>query len=499
MTMMMMERPREIKTIAQGGGGSQERSLELQPSLPSISFPQQKRNLKVDVSADEDTEISIFDAQKYFNESNSDARVCKRVSLLNMPSLDHNISSEPGCDISALARFSSASSAAEGYGYGRAYRAHSFHATPTASSEASWNSQTGLLSNPPGAIAVSMTMKNTTTADKRKGSGKIKWLLGRRCPCSGKKSVQVEAKTPLSLNQKLKVEDQKSLGPKSSSWGDEREEIRVACNPHRISGQNHQFHSSLGQRVVASATARPLMKTDGFVTAGFTFPILNQQPPSSHIKMTVNRNNNSLDEHEDPPRDSLEVFRPSDESLSISVPKKLVSRVTITDDDVGSDTSSDLFEIESFSTNTQGQTTSYTMYPCRGSLDEASSFNTGRSIAAAANGTSGFGCPYSPMMTECYEPSEASIEWSVTTAEGFERGSVGVSEAEEMTVAAHGNGGKKKSGNGGLLSCRCEKAVSVGPNPVKYVPPQEQAATTSKHVGNVKKPPLSRMSLPFAA
>ncbi|XWS65187.1 hypothetical protein CRYUN_Cryun05aG0070400 [Craigia yunnanensis] len=498
---MVMEKPRVMKTIIRGG--SEERSLELElelePSLPHISFPQQKSNLGVDLSADEETEISIFDARRYFNESNSDARVSKRVSPHNMPNLDH-ISSEPGCDISALARFSSASSAADGYGYGRTYRVRSFHATPTVSSEASWNSKTGLLSNPPGAIAVSMTMKNPTNDDKGKGSGKIKWLWGRRCPCSGKKSVQVEPKTPLSLNQKLKVEDQKSLGTKGSSWSDKREEILLACNPHRISAEN-QFHSSLGQRVrvVASATARPLMISDGSGTAGFTFPIFNQQPTSSHIKMEVNRNNNSLDDHEDPPRDSLEVFRPSDESSSISAPKTLASRITITDDDAGSDASSDLFEIESFSSTTQGQMTSYPMYHRRDSLDEASSFNTRRSIAAAANGSSGSGCPCSSIMTECYEPSEASIEWSVTTAEGFERGLVGVSEAEEMTVTAHGNGGKKKSGNGGLLNCRCEKAVSVGPNPVKYVPPRGQAATTSKRVGNVNKPPLVRLSLPFAA
>ncbi|XWS58940.1 hypothetical protein CRYUN_Cryun08bG0077400 [Craigia yunnanensis] len=160
----MMEKPRVLKTI--NGGGSRH-SLELEPSLSYISFPQQKSNLRVDVSADEDTEISIFDAQRYFNESNIDARVCKRVSPFIMPNFDH-ISSVPRSDISALARFSSASSGADGYGYGRTYRVRSFHATPTVSSEASWNSQTGLLSNPPGALAVSMTMKNPSTTDDEK-------------------------------------------------------------------------------------------------------------------------------------------------------------------------------------------------------------------------------------------------------------------------------------------------------------------------------------------
>ncbi|KAE8661183.1 Detected protein of unknown function [Hibiscus syriacus] len=430
----------------------------------------QERSL-VDVSADEDMDISIFDAQRYFDETNGDARVCKRNSPMKDP-----ISPELRCDISASAlagRFSSASSVADGYGYGRSHRARSFHATPTASPEASWNSQTGLLSNPPGAIPVSMIMKTPTTTDhKTKGSSKMKWLWGRRCPCSGKKSVQVEPKTPLGSNQKRNIihHDQK------------REEILLACNPYRISVEN-QFRSSLGQRVIATATARPLMISDGgsaVTTAGFTFPILNQH----------NRNHNSLDDHNYPPRHSLELFRPSDESPSISNPKKLVPRTSIADDDVGSDTSSDLFEIESFSTSNP-------LYHRRDSLDEASNFNIRRSIGGSGNGSG----TYSPMTTECYEPSEASIEWSVTTAEGLERGSV---EAEEMmnmnmrgSATGVSNGGKKKSGNGGLLSCRCEKAVSVGPNPVKYVPPHGQADTSSKHVGNVNKPPLARLSLPF--
>lgn len=487
----MMERPRLVlKTI---NGGDSESTL---------SFPQQiksKLTAEVEVSADEDTEeISIFDAQRYFSEINSDARV----SPLNMPNLDHNISiSEP--------RFCSASTSAtdhHGYGtYGRNYRVRSFHATPTVSSEASWNSQTGLLSNPPGAIAVSMSTIAVSDHDKIKGSGsanKFKWLWDRRCPCRGKKSVQVEPKTPLSVNH------QKSLDTKILSWGDHKREDH---RHHRFSADNnHQFHNSSllgGQRMVASTVpTRPVRISADHVSAGtssgFTFPILNQSSSSSHnsqIKImglaAVNINTSNDQILEDPPRESLEVFGPLDGASPISFPKKMASsRIITIDDDVASDTSSDLFEIESFSTS-QSQSTSYPMYHRRDSLDEASNYinTTRRSVGYG-------GCPYSPMMSsECYEPSEASIEWSVTTAEGFERGSVGVSEAEEMMVAVHGNGGsnkKKSSGNGGggLLSCRCEKAVNVGPNPVKYLPPHRLApnSNTSKHVRNVNKPPLAR-------
>ncbi|OMO84735.1 hypothetical protein CCACVL1_10672 [Corchorus capsularis] len=497
----------------------------------------------------ETEEISIFDAERYFNETNGGgdgSRVYKIVSPIKVPNLSR-INSSDGCDgdlshshsHSGLSRFSSASSDQYGYGYGgggRNYRVGSFHAiaTPTASSEASWNSQTGLLSNPPGAIAVSMTTscKNQTNGinidnDKKKkkkaGSGsssgsstkhkiKCKWLWGPRCPCSGKKSVQVDLKsTPISSilnNHKLKLDlDLDDHNSTTIPLG-----LAANCNipPKPKPKPKARPNLMMINNTSASASA-----------AAFTFPILNQhQHPVSTSSTSI---------QVDPARDSLEVFRPSDHhnihihnpssSVSISVSNKLTSRIIsntiITDDDVASDTSSDLFEIESFSTTThtqtQSQTTpSYQFYHRRDSLDEPS-MNARRALIAVvaatnANGNgsslasaSGFmGCPYSPMtMTECYEPSEVSIDWSVTTAEGFERGSVGVSEAEESVAVVMSGGGKKKSG-GGLLSCRCEKAVSVVGS-VKYVPPHGQAPPTSKHVvANVNNPPLARLSLPFA-
>ncbi|KAE8726921.1 Detected protein of unknown function [Hibiscus syriacus] len=347
-------------------------------------MPNPKQIQTINGVEDEDTEISIFDAQRYFNETNTtDARLCKRISPVKDP-----LSSELRCDIPASTLAGRFSAAADGYGYGTSHRARSFHATPTASSEASWNSQT------------------------------VSFRLRTPCDCFGNRKT---------------ADDKRRL-----QW--------YYCR---------RFH--------VSATARRPMISDGSngtTAVGFTFPILNQH----------DRNPNSLDDHNDPPRASLEVFRPAD-------------------DVVGSDTSSDLFEIESFSASNPP-------YHRRDSLDEASNFNIIRSIGASGN-VSGFSCTYSPMTAECYEPSEASIEWSVTTAEGFERGL----EAEEMMnmnmrVGNGGGGGRKRSG---LLSCRCEKAVNVGPNPVKYVPPHGQAAASSKHVANVNKPPLAPLSLPFGA
>ncbi|CAA0809778.1 Protein PHYTOCHROME KINASE SUBSTRATE 4 [Striga hermonthica] len=130
------------------------------------SFPQSKNPNYDDLSfssyvkpkekADEEPEISIFDAQKYFCEINDNNN-------------NKNLNQDP--------RLSSVSSE----GYGRNFRTGSFNATPTASSEASWNSQTGLLANPPGSAAVNVK-KSAASGDhglQRKSSGK-KWIFGRR-------------------------------------------------------------------------------------------------------------------------------------------------------------------------------------------------------------------------------------------------------------------------------------------------------------------------------
>uniref|UniRef100_A0A6M2E8Q2 Phytochrome kinase substrate 1 n=1 Tax=Populus davidiana TaxID=266767 RepID=A0A6M2E8Q2_9ROSI len=553
-----MERSRVMKTIAAGSIAPQPIFDIIETTHPYISYPQKStvrdasfssylRPTPEQINQVDDSEICIFDAQSYyFNESGScDPKLNKRVSPVNA-NLER-VSER--YDFSSVPRFSSASSSVVD-GYGRNYRARSFHATPTASSEASWNSQTGLLSNPPGAIAVSMR-NPPRNDDKKKGRG-TKWLLGRKCPCSGKKSVQIEEKqseprTPsrISHTRGLSVDLKKQIQiptpvenpiEKSSAtpdWLGRREVIpsshrmstdgklgrrEAIPNTHRILADNTRFPSGLShQRVVAST--RPF-STD--TTAGFSFPILSQTPPPMKLVLPSTTYNPPL---EDPPRESLEVFRPAEGP----VPAKSVSDLqrrqsfTVVDDDMASDASSDLFEIESFST----QTTSYAMYPNhRDSLDDAPSFNTRR--LAATNGGDLY-CrrsldePRTPSIapTECYEPSEASIDWSVTTAEGFDRGSVtnfsvSASEVDETAMMRgredekNSGGEKNRGGNGGLLtSCRCEKAVSVGPHPVKCVPAEGQrvASSTARHVGSrpamMNKPPLARfhsarLSLPFA-
>lgn len=428
-------------------------------------------------AAVEDAEISIFDAQKYFNDtSDTKTRHSISPSIVSTPNHDDNESTISN-NIINPSRVSCGSS-----GYNRV---RSFHATPTASSEASWNSQTGLLSHPAGGLAVSLrslpnSNSNSKNQERLKGgfvsNGSTKWFFRRKCPCSGKKSVQVK-EPAANLYTKPQPDHQHQQLVQQSH---ERVSISSTHNKNLISPSRYEQFSSKAfqthQQPRLSGSGRPVSES---TTGGFSFPILNSLSlPTKH---------NSLEE---PPRDSLEVFQPVLEELpaprkavggrGFGFPGSPISRVVALEDDIASDASSDLFEIESFST----QTTSYPMYRRRDSLDEAQSFNTRRLSASNIYCRRSVDEPMTPSIapTECYEPSEASIDWSVTTAEGFDRSSVtnfsiSASEFDEISMARqawmHNGGGryKKTSGGGGggglLMSCRQEKAVSVGPQPVR--------------------------------
>ncbi|KAL8489073.1 hypothetical protein ACS0TY_025109 [Phlomoides rotata] len=474
----------------------------------------------------DDTEISIFDAQKYFSD-NSDIKKQQHMSAASHDHVNNSVSSADG--------------------YGRNFRTRSFHATPTASSEASWNSQTGLLANPPGSVGVNM--RNLSDSKKRSSVAR-KWIFGRKCCCNGKKSVQVkEAVTsdsehggPLmtALNNNngksnAKRDSCKAKAPPNLSSITEIHQQKVmAPIPVRLLPENDFSATVPPRQQRISASGRTFV--DGI--GSFSFPILNT---STQVAKPGIITKPIISPMEDPPRDSLEVFQPMHEMPSVSRTHfgsgSPIARVTNVDDDVVSDASSDLFEIESFST----QTTSYPMYRRRDSLDEAPTFNARRFASANGltlsnnNGNIQYGRrsldePPTPSVaaTECYAPSEVSIDWSVTTAEGFDRASVSnfsVSASEVGTAAflrqrlqlqhqqeefgGGGDGGRRKGNGGGMLlmSCRQEKAVSVGPQPVKCVP-AEGPPMYPVHVGGrpprANKPPLGsdhtgRLSVAFAA
>lgn len=245
-------------------------------------------------------------------------------------------------------------------GYGRNFRSKSLRATPTASSEASWNSRTGLLSNPPGLTGVSLKNLAWWSAAK-------KWFSRRNCCCTGENSVVVkevtldsEHREPIVLIDTMKSRNRNSN--KLHTDGDQRcsitdnvveiHHIKAMAPKTSTASSSSSMDAPRQQRI--SATGRP------FIDA-FTFPILNSssdqatcRPSLKAIvaKSTVNPLENTV----------MENFQPVP---SLSRPSSMENHVNARgpfrpgtgspiarEDDVGSDASSDLFEIECFSTQT---------------------------------------------------------------------------------------------------------------------------------------------------
>ncbi|XP_019103906.2 protein PHYTOCHROME KINASE SUBSTRATE 4 [Beta vulgaris subsp. vulgaris] len=496
-----------------------KRDISFSSYLHQSQIHKNKYTPQIGLNKTEDSDqISIFDAAKYFSDLPDDQKTHEHTKGI------HNQL------VSIPPRLSSVSSSIDdnGSNYGGRnssnYRARSFHATPTASSEASWNSQTGLLANPPGSVGVSIpkalspnsSTSTTSNAAPRWPRISTKWLIPRRkCPCSGKKSVQVEERIESNTPRMVDLRRSSSSNGSatnyiSSSWYSPRQNSpkkvgitipltspNVVMAPQeprnnvnfnlvaRNSNENNHHHHHQPDGGFLSVDSNP--KVVGPLKSFSNHSEIIENPPVGVKKMF-----NVIAE---PPRDSLEVYQPR----SHSSPKS--RRTSYEDDNVLSDGSSDLFEIESFSTT----------YPCRDSMDEvvvhASSFNSSTmkrlGIVCRSNNNvdecdDGMDEPMTPSVapTECYAPSEVSVDWSVTTAEGFDRASLtnfSVSASEIGLYAAMrresernnggggggGGGGEDKrstkgggkgnngSNGGGLLSCRCEKAVSVGPVPIK--------------------------------
>ncbi|XP_050387822.1 protein PHYTOCHROME KINASE SUBSTRATE 4 [Argentina anserina] len=540
-------------------------------------------------AGDDSTEISIFEAQKYFNETIIDAQKVTNNTKNNNPATAINyraVSSHLGNNVTVdnmeqPPRFSWASSSVhdEYSSINMArnnYRARSFHAaaTPTASSEASWNSQTGLLSHPAGTVAVSLRSP-TQHHDQKKSRGmapspsssssspRVRWFsFPRRCPCSSKKSVRVEDKmsssqqpakttspshfpaaaprsisldlrnqTPMSKSVMAAREDQHVM------WGEERrrrweEQLTIklpsAGNPHNrlcrplpAAGELQPQHTN--------AFSFPILKLNGRGTSwSSSSPVLKLQQPA-----TLKQEPALVREGAEPLTTSVE----EQSSTTISIRKPTItdhssttgltfpgsppkSRVIMNnDDDLGSDASSDLFEIESFSASTQTTATAnnytsalyhqYNNYRRDSMEDDAPSFNAIRGLYRRRSSLDIE--PMTPSSADqyCYEPSEASIDWSVTTAEGLDRPSTS-SEADyhhdELEKTSRSRRSSSAGGSYGLLSCRWEKAVSVGPNPVRLVSSGGAAVAVGdevmKHVGSrpplPNKPRSSHLSNPHA-
>ncbi|KAL1553889.1 protein PHYTOCHROME KINASE SUBSTRATE 4-like [Salvia divinorum] len=220
-------------------------------------------------TAIEDVEISIFDAEKYFNEELNDLK--RSVENKKPESHDQRLQlplSSPEKSLRAAT-----------------------------SSEASWNSQTALLTK---TAAARHRVSKAWSAAK-------KWFLRRRRCCCNGESVRVKEVIasdsdhirPIVLMDSVKTSNRYS----KTVHADHSYERDDVVEIHRI----RDTEAPGQQRILA--TGRPFINA----TVGFTFPILNSAAASK-------------------------------------------------EDDVGSDASSDLFEIEAFSTQTASSCPIHPLY-----------------------------------------------------------------------------------------------------------------------------------------
>ncbi|KAG4915173.1 hypothetical protein JHK87_052730 [Glycine soja] len=330
------------------------------------------------------SELSTFGAHRYFNQgtnNNNDNTIQKatinsnsRVSpLLNMDTEHkHNNQVQEQGDITKSTRsFSYSASSSVGGKNGNHnminnnnnYKAHSFHvATPTppppssSSSKSTLSNKAGLLFQHPERSKISVKPPQTSSnlTEKLKTSlSKPIWLLRRKCPCNDKKSVQVKGNTNTNTNKNKTKNSPKAKTPppqpKTLSHNQiHKDSLNYKAPPPPSSSSNKEVKA---QRLFQFQPSMNQLRKPS--REGFNFPLFlatnnSTNPTKSHHHHHHQVLLNVVNEEDTIPRESLHVFQPP------SPPK---SRAM--DDDAASDASSDLFEIESFST----QTTTTLPYP----------------------------------------------------------------------------------------------------------------------------------------
>ncbi|CAO2185035.1 unnamed protein product [Urochloa humidicola] len=420
-----------------------------------------------------------------------------------------------------------------------------------ASSEASWNSRSGLISGPhppaarqhkvpPGAAAVYGSeqgfyhhRRGRKAAGNGGGSGQRWTLFGRDCPCAGRKAVAVDAASE-PRSPAARFSNARFSPPSAVEECLESDIFNKAKHPSPSRpAADHRRQEPARAAAVRRVTVTPGSRTFPLAAAGNAAPsrqnAVGDAPFAAFKAAGIDRRAVTaggftfpaaarvLDE---PPRVSLEVFRPIDQdSVMLADPppppmpfsgraglllQPPPAAAAADEEEAMSDASSDLFDLESFAASSSYPTTTY--YRGRGSrrnsADDDDHLPYGVSAASAAAATAP-----EPALSECmYPASEASVVWSVTTAEGgaFDAASVAnfssaasacyanddlryvVTESPEATAGVFTAAGRKKSGGGLLNSCRCEKAVSVGPTPVRVVvrPPAHHGAAARKKGGD---------------
>ncbi|GLJ49990.1 hypothetical protein SUGI_1063180 [Cryptomeria japonica] len=458
-----------------------------------------------------DSEISIFEAEKYFSASEenkmdanhgSEAKMQANKKKVLSPSPDlydtHHPIPSPASSIVAS---------------NRSFRPGG--ATPSASSEVSWNSQAGLLS-----MAAGNSARNLAVNNGKRTSGK--WVFGCSCPCSNKRSVDIDD----TLTESRRAPSVSNSMTSNTLMNSSLSSIQYS-------------YPGLGKRVLSRSIES--QRAGGFVdtaseisdinssinggTAGmktFLNSVGNIQHPSLSKDrepiQALRRNTNGPEEFrtnslekengfsfsvlpvksEDKPRLSLEVFHsPFASAQDLQRPTSNLHRHLIlpssdkpsksfildsnsetskfggndngdVEQDRESDSSADLFELQSFTT----QATS--CYPLRrtDSMDDNSSIQSSYPEGLGYRNPYHFGDTVTPSArSSCCEPSDASVDWSITSGDTMDKASLGnfsldyeeikAMKKKHASVQNSSLSRQRRSSAGSFMGCANVKAVSV--------------------------------------
>lgn len=360
-------------------------------SHPFIS--NRKEPLQLGVKKEEDGEIGVFDAEKYFNGVQVETPT-PRVSTIDGDKVKQMKNQQQTCLQNRKLKVQ----------YG----------TPSVGSESSLNSQNALLQTP-----VKKSSSNRKNQVHRKS---LLAILGCKCSCYDKNSVDVNDHAgEISFNKgvahgKSKTTSEKLF--KHDQDASKKTETRAAAELYL---QKQEKISSYKMQLQQVENPRKRLEV-------FGSPILYERCKSLSFDMRLKK--------------------PSWEEAGSKLEEEEIEFSTISgenyDDEAGSDASSDLFEIESFTGKTNPSF-------CRTTSNIAS------------------GCA-SPT---CYAPSEASIEWSVITASAVEYSPLSDHEDQETVrsptrTSLNSSNGKTRINKeipkrrpSKFLGCNSQKSVGV--------------------------------------
>ncbi|KAL8227544.1 hypothetical protein R6Q57_015128 [Mikania cordata] len=276
--------------------------------------------------------------------------------------------------------------------------------TPSVRSEASWNSRSGLLANDGSRTSHHSSKREKTNAVKS-------LLISLGCNCNDNKSVKI-------TENKILVKEH-AKPPVKASGGFIDENKKEDCFSFPVMNTRPMIRNEVPQEDESDIVH---VKTRRNSLEPFGSPVLEKGKKSFSLERKLTMLN-------------WDGVTPRAENIDINIGDN---------NDAGSDASSDLFEIESFSTNG----------------------NNSFLARQASNGRSS-----NATLPNGYAPSEASIAWSVVTASvaGFSIVSdyedTKMPKNQHMTMFKNSRGGadteRMIKGTGILSGCNSHKSVRV--------------------------------------